>query len=355
MNAEILFKEIGLINDKFIIEADTTNLRKKSAKHKNLQLFNKTTTKKTKTGNMKLKRLISIIASIILIALLSLSVVALVQYIIKEKNVFQKAAEEGIDVSKLEEYADFAFTPFEEDTKRNNEKIYANDKEKIYDMMLNSIDYYNTLDITFTTSMLAGENVLVHCQTDIDKSISYQVIYNGGKLLDEILSDGSFLTQINHEAKTINPFYLDTKTRENAFPIDLSERIDIMPDGLPCFNYRVNATNCTMASFCIFPQEIAFSYLKNFDLWEITENDEYLERKCIVINGISTEYTATKHDVNKFTMYIDNETGILMKFIGIQNGEETAYIIVEKYSFDNINVNQNFSNEYDTSQYIYLK
>lgn len=274
--------------------------------------------------------------------------------IIKEKNVFQRAADEGIDVSTLEEYADFAFTPFEEEAERANERIYANDKEKIYDMMLNSIDYYNTLDISFTTSMLAGENVLVHCETDIDKSISYQAIYNNEKLLDEIISDGLSLTRVNHEIKTIEPFYLDSKTRKDAFPIDLSERIEIMPDGLPCFNYRVNATNCTMASFCIFPQEIVFSYLKNFDLWEITGNDEYLGRKCLVINGTPTDYTATKHDVDKFTMYVDDETGILLKFTGTQNGEETTYIKVEKCSFDNIDVKQNFSNEYDTSKYIYL-
>ena len=302
---------------------------------------------------MKIKKQSLFIAiSLLLIVCLSLSAGAFIQNIIKEKNIFQKAVEQGVDVIALNE--DFSFTIFDGNAKEKNDKIYADDKEKIYDKMLNSIDYYNSLDISFTTSMLAGDN-LINCQTDIDKAISYQAIYNGDKLLDEIISDGVFLTRVDHTEKTIDPFYFGIKTRKDDFPIDLSERIEIMPDGLPCYNYRANITNCTLASFCMFPQEITFNYLKNFDLWEISGNEEYLGRKCVVINGIPTNYPATKHNVDKFTMYVDDETGILMKFIGTQNEEETAYIIVEKCSFNDVQINKNFSDEYDISHYIKIK
>jgi hypothetical protein len=261
--------------------------------------------------------------------------------IVKIKNIFQQTVEEGGDITALDEYKDFAYTPITTSASDERDSAVYDVKTAIYKMMLDSIDNYNTIRVVFIVSDYSSKKT-IELQTDIDKSLAYQAIYNGDVLLWEDICNGDTILKINHENMSYSADTLqgEIRTRADALVIPLEERITTMDDGLPCFNYRANVTNCPLASYCIFPQEIAFSYLKNQDLWDITGKEEYLGCECTVISGTTTSYTEQKQGGDHFIMYIDCLTGVLLKLINTKDGEITSYITVSECSYDNINVRQ---------------
>ena len=80
-------------------------------------------------------------------------------------------------------------------------------------------------------------------------------------------------------------------------------------------------TNCPLASYCVFPQELAYSYLKDFDKWDIVDdNMVFLGRECVKIMGTPSPYIAEKHGIDNFTMVVDSSTCILLDFQGTLGG-----------------------------------
>jgi len=162
-----------------------------------------------------------------------------------------------------------------------------------------------------------------------------------------VFSTGEDMVLVNLVEKTYTHNYLSTYSRTTSPYIPLAERMYTETDGIPCYVYRNNATNCPLASYCVLPQELTFSYLKNFDLWSI-ENPSiyYLGRECIQISGTLSPYMAQKHAMESYTMLVDAQTGILMKLYSNQNGQCTPYITVTGFSTEPI-----VSKQFDPAQY----
>ena len=119
---------------------------------------------------------------------------------------------------------------------------------------------------------------------------------------------------------------------------------------MPCYYYRKNITNCSYASYSIFPQEFTFSYLKDFALWDITDDTaDYLGRKCVKIEGVPSSYIAEKHNIDNFTMIVDSQTGILMQFTGTKDGEVSRYMKITDISLESNSSIKHFNaNEYSS-------
>lgn len=297
----------------------------------------------------------SIITCLLLTLLASMVVSVCAAGIVKQKNQFQLAAEnQNINIHEMDTGHDLSYTPLDGTyTAAVNASDTAeyNDKVSIYSKMLNSIDNYNSLRLVFDTTMIGDTELTIECQTNIDKGMSYQAVYSGNELLRETSADGSKVSSLNHETKAYDADSRNVISRTDAYEIALSERITTGEDGLPRYYYRQNATNCSYASYAMFPQEIAFSYLKDFELWEISGTEEYLGRTCVVIEGIPCDYIGEKHNIDSFVIYVDSDTGVLLKLIGIKDNIEVPYITVTECSYGEFNVYQEMLNEVNLEEY----
>lgn len=203
--------------------------------------------------------------------------------------------------------------------------------------MLNTVDYLNNVELTLETTMFGKDVTTISYQTDIDSGSAYEAVLENGVLKSETYSTSGKdnLIYVNNTVKTYNQQYLASYKRSDSPYVPLAERIVTEEDGIPCYIYRRNITNCPLASYSLVPQEITFSYLKDFDKWEIADdNIEYLGRNCIKITGDTTPYISSKHNAQTFTMLVDANTGILMNFEAINNGTVTHYIHVKNCSFN---------------------
>lgn len=284
---------------------------------------------------MPKRRIVVAAAIILIIAALSGTVYALYP-IIKELNIFQKAAAEGISISEVDTAGDFKYTKL--DNSNQDEIIgteepiapesFEDPKTDIYNKMLNSIEYFSRVNATAVTNMIGENERTITYHINIDAGISYQsVTENNNIVVSETFSDIlSGMTEVNHTEKTYTENYLPVYTRVNTPYIPLEERIIEGEDGIPCYSYRRNITNCPLASYSLVPQEITFSYLKDFDLWTIeNESFTYLDRPCVVICGKSSPYMSSKHQIDSFEMIVDKETGVLLSFTGTYQDTSVIY------------------------------
>lgn len=308
---------------------------------------------------MKNRKAFPAIIAVVLVLATVVSAYAVTAFV-KERNAFQAAADEGRaeEVSAAE---DFRFTSFDADALNydtsgvssstgsgniseepedsgfipTDGEISADPKINIYNKMLNSIDYFNRVALTVETSMLGNSVTTVEYQTDIDSGLAYQAVRTGGVLLSETYSGNQNMILVSNEEKTYAQNYRPVYSRDDTSYIPLEERITTGEDGIPCYHYRRNITNCPLASYSLFPQEIAFSYLKDFDKWEIENSTmAYLGRSCVVITGTPSPYIAEKHNIDSFTMVVDSATGVLLGFCGTLDGEISRYMTVTECSFE---------------------
>ena len=274
---------------------------------------------------------------------------AIEEIIIKTKNIFQVEYENGIPLSEVDKEGNFKYTEFDGEERETQQdetasvvtgENFKDPKTNIYNKMLNTIDFFNTAELSANIHMTEEENLTVDYYTNIDASSSYQAVYESGNLTFESFCNpnSDFLIHVDNKRKTYNRYHLKVYKRSDSPYIPLEERIifdDMTGDGLPVYRYRTNTTNCTMASYTLFPEGLTYSYLADFERWEIADdNIEYLDRKCIKIVGRPNPYTGDKHNNDNFVMLVDEKTGIILKFEGYKNGELTRYITVTKCFID---------------------
>ena len=229
------------------------------------------------------------------------------------------------------------------------EKI-SDPKAAIYNRMLNTIDYFNSLSAKMETSMLNNEIATVEYNTNINSGESYQKVSVGEKTMTEAYGRNDSMINVNNTSGQYLVMRGQMFGRDDAPYIPLDKRIVTENDGMPCYYYRKNITNCSYASYSIFPQEFTFSYLKDFALWDITDDTaDYLGRKCVKIEGVPSSYIAEKHNIDNFTMIVDSQTGILMQFTGTKDGEVSRYMKITDISLESNSSIKHFNaNEYSS-------
>lgn len=237
-------------------------------------------------------------------------------------------------------------------------------KEDILHMMLNSIDYYN-----YASGTIAYANpndlscaIVVDFQSDIPSSKSYSHIVQKNTELAKVnaainQTSLNVLTDVNMSEyvltdrevyynadsgislNNVERSYKDmsyaTISRSNVSTISDDKRFEIDENGIPCYYYRANPTNVDDASICLFPQEMAFGFLLDFDLWEIDGSETYEGRDCVILSGKTNEDYGKKIGVEKFIFYVDKQTGTLLKYIGYNvDGEISDYMVSSNIRFD---------------------
>lgn len=225
------------------------------------------------------------------------------------------------------------------------------DKDDVFHMMLNSIDYYDKVSGTMMFSSDDPDIVnVVSFQSVLSQSLAYsdfsQCSLNGASEISaENLSAPEFETitfcendkKINASAvdKTISCDYGSVFHLENVCAIDDEERMSVADDGQPEYFYRCNPTNVEMSSMCLFPQEIAFGFLGNQELWDIVDTVTYEDKLCYLIQGETASDYGSKLNVAKFEFLVDANTGVLVKYEGFDaNGELSDFMYTENLQFE---------------------
>ncbi len=239
-------------------------------------------------------------------------------------------------------------------------------KQNILHMMLNSIDYYNYASgtIAYANPNDLGSSIVVNFKSDITNSTAYSHTIQKNVSATDIneavfQSDSTSLTGItekstnyladrevcyngiseiavNNIKKTSLNSNNSITTRANVSEIADKDRFKIDENGIPCYYYRANPTNIDDASMCLFPQEMAFGFLLDLDMWEIEGSTTYEGRECVVLSGNTNEEYGNKIGVDKFTFYVDKQTGTLLKYVGYDSkGEISDYMVSSGISFDN--------------------
>lgn len=231
-------------------------------------------------------------------------------------------------------------------------------KEEIWHKMLNSIDYYNTVSGKMIYSDCPGEDVYVEYQTNLNESNAYTKVQeinvfdssaavmssdfsaytNANTFAVEVFTNGTSLTMLDNIDKTAVNEKNSVFTRENAEELKDDERVVIEEDGTPGYYYRCDVTNTFLANASLFPQEMTFGFLTDFDLWDIDKVEPYVGRECYVISGVSSEDYGNKIGVKNFQMYVDCATGVLLKYVGYDEDENIhAYLATEEIHFEERN------------------
>lgn len=222
----------------------------------------------------------------------------------------------------------------------------AKTKQEIYERMLNSVDYFNTVTVCFDLKMSADEPAIT---CEIDTNLITGETYEASTSLDagadrvnrslasiERYSDGEYVTDYFNDDKTyrivqsVEPRLL----KEQEIPEGQPRAFIGSNDKQPSYIYRADPTNSVWGSFCLFPQGLTFGYLTDFDLWDIKGTETYLDRECLVLSGQSNGSYKRKTGVNTFTMYVDSQTGILLK----QEGWDESGNIVRSMTVNAISV-----------------
>lgn len=373
---------------------------------------------KTTSGGLLMKKII--IASILVLALIigSISYVASASDSIVANT--QLNAERQIGVEKTVETplvsADnileqvYVANGFTEDDKRTNIKLNISErinkvnstadfrscdninsetnKSYIYDRMLNSIDYFKSLQATYYHIPSTGYSYYsTYCIQQGENPKSKELIYNeNGELISSCSFDGKYSANVNGDAenikvnadvqkqksKSINSIQnesieeriikdridisaKDIKSQnENSIYekllvdiesskkldfvslVDSKKRIKYLPEeNEDCYFYRNNLPQLPMSNTQYFSQAFAFGLLSDFEKWTIDRIDKTLGRECFVISGeIEGDYSE-KIKTQKFEMWIDKEIGALLTLEGYdENGDLSVILTTSEFVVD---------------------
>ena len=235
-------------------------------------------------------------------------------------------------------------------------------QEGIFYKMCNSFDYFNRVSGTVYVSNYYFEGTEPRCvllvsdfQTNLNLGTFYEdtKLYTGsdmetlrelnlGKLqfdsgmtyavqddiCYEILNSSSYEISHynNHRIDIPGPVEQTSDHETNIEDIDKWQFRGWQFRGEPSFGCAKNS---------LHSEERILGYLNNFKNWEITGKDQINGRVCTEITGKLTGSYGKNLHVQDFVFYVDEETGILMRYFGYdENGNLTDFVIAENMQFE---------------------
>ncbi|USG66993.1 hypothetical protein NDK47_06775 [Brevibacillus ruminantium] len=202
--------------------------------------------------------------------------------------------------------------------------------------MLNAIDHYQSATGSFRTILTpigVDETVDFEVYRGTSPWSHVKVTNNQNKEITETTFDGNTSMLINHNNKT----YMQDKVSVQKQKVELDQnkpRSYKNDQGELVFVKRQDAAFSGIANDVLFPQDYAFWLTPSN--YKIAGEEELLNRTSIVIEGEHDDpILAKKHQSSHFKMWIDKETGVLLKLVETNNNNEvTNSIEVLSIEFD---------------------
>ncbi|MBO8171252.1 MAG: hypothetical protein H0Z33_05075 [Bacillaceae bacterium] len=201
--------------------------------------------------------------------------------------------------------------------------VYAGDSEPktIQEKMLNAIDNYENIK---------GKFHIVHKELELDNMVEFE-ISEGDKPGSYVVvkgTDGRILTEYRSDGKSF--LFMDHLERKyqwepvsNPGPIPEGPRYFVDEKGQHIWITRPDPARAYSAHDVTFPQDYAF-WLTDPSNYKITGHEKYLGRDVAVIEGQNQPYMAKKHDAPYFKMWVDTETGVLLKLIATDKNNQVS-------------------------------
>ncbi|MDQ0913853.1 sigma-E factor regulatory protein RseB domain-containing protein [Paenibacillus sp. V4I5] len=182
--------------------------------------------------------------------------------------------------------------------------------ETIHDRMLNAIDNYKDIKGTYKI----GNQTVEFEVAEGDSPGSYtKMTENNGQVV-EIISDGVNVLNLNHQSKTFRKHVNPTSEPVKGPRIYRNEN--------GTMNYIHRPDPATAASALVtFPENYAFMLTDGIK----TGQEKYLERDATIIEGKPNEDLPKNFGANHFKMWVDSETGVLLKVIGTNEKNEVVH------------------------------
>ncbi len=237
----------------------------------------------------------------------------------------------------------------------NDVKRISNVKSNIYNGMINSVDFYDAVEGSFTTSFIReGEDVTINFKVDIPQQVSMESVKGRVEDLQNICIDETLYSYNAANDNYIECYYasqLDASERSVKLDYNVClphsqkivffdgekaiyDRVVTQADGERGYYYRPDITKTAYASQCIFPQSLGMALLNDMNNWDIVGVREFLGRNAVVIRGSVTDSDyAQKISSNSFEMTVDLETGVLLEFKGFSGDKLTQHIEMTSIRF----------------------
>lgn len=207
---------------------------------------------------------------------------------------------------------------------RNGSAAYT--KAQIYDKMLNTADFYQSLQGTYSR----------HSAQE-DYRVSYQILNGSARRSLEKLQytdgstalfsyfDGTTITRntpgasdkakSGEKALSVTPANKDAAALAFVPMVKSTSRIKQDATGERTYYYREDLHFLHYARESLTPQEMAFGYLADFSKWTIAGQEQVAGRSCMKLQGTLSGDYAQKLNTHSFALWVDAQTGVLLKYI----------------------------------------
>lgn len=230
-------------------------------------------------------------------------------------------------------------------------------QEGIFSKMRNSFDYFNRLSGTVYVSNYYFEGTEPHCEllvSDFQTNLNLGTFYEDTKLYTG--SDMETLRELNlgklqfdrgttyavqddicYDILDSSSYEISRYTNHRIDfpgPVEQTSDHETNVEDIDKWQYRGEPSfGCAKNS--LHSEERILGYLNNFKNWEITGKDQINGRVCTEITGKLTGTYGKNLHVQDFVFYVDEETGILMRYFGYdENGNLTDFVIAENMQFE---------------------
>ncbi|WP_433747960.1 sigma-E factor regulatory protein RseB domain-containing protein [Falsibacillus pallidus] len=188
------------------------------------------------------------------------------------------------------------------------------DQDAIQERMLNSYNYFDSAKGSFRYySETVPFDLIIDYKLQMKNKVSYStsLLNQATGLKTEETFDGNNLISLNHNDKTYQtqPYNVQSKGQY----MKLKNAVTKNGDGTKNYNYPATGIELGYAGTSLHSKEIALGFLEDHSLWKASRRENILGRTAIVIDGTFDDSFQRKLSAKTFTLWMDQNSGILLK------------------------------------------
>ena len=239
-------------------------------------------------------------------------------------------------------------------------------QDYVYSRMLNTQDYFNSVSGSYIYTDYTRGPEIKNATYDIDFNSTSDLTAHltrtvTGPKVKVVMDDEWFILspagsiadgyEISHGQNNYREVtYANDRKPSNRrtlqdFAQTKAERTGVV-EGSPSYTYRNNIFASLSAS--LMPQEMTFGYLTDYDHWTIDGEEQLLGTDCIKLSGFLTGSYSDKLGITDFEMWVQKETGILIKYFGYDEDGQ----LVDSLITNDFVLNGDVDLDYDVQQEI---
>lgn len=188
-------------------------------------------------------------------------------------------------------------------------------QQEVQERMLNSYHFFDTVKGSFHfTSNDVGYDYTVKYQLKWkDKKVQYHV--KTTDLKKQTTEEQSYANGETTILYTNDKIFEKIKQdiRDKGEFLETEKAIVKNSDGSKEYHYPETDLNLGMAENSLHAKEIALGFLEDYSLWKVRGTEKMLSRNAVVIDGKFSPYYQEKLHAKTFTLWMDENTGIILK------------------------------------------